>query len=42
MVRSEPSFVYTAGFRHDDAGVDPHRFTGSAVTFLAMARFDTN
>jgi uncharacterized protein YcbK (DUF882 family) len=42
MVRSEPSFVYTAGFRQDDAGVDPHRFTGSAVTFLAMARFDTN
>jgi hypothetical protein len=42
MVRAKPSFVYTGGFRQDDPGVDPHRFTGSAVTFLAMARFDTN
>jgi uncharacterized protein YcbK (DUF882 family) len=42
MVRAKPSFVYTAGFRQDDPGVDPHRFTGSAVTFLAMARFDTD
>jgi hypothetical protein len=42
MVSSKPSFVYTAGFRQDNSSADPHRFTGSAVTFLAMARFDTN
>ncbi|MDN5927990.1 MAG: DUF882 domain-containing protein [Hyphomicrobiales bacterium] len=42
MVRSKPSFVYTAGFRQDNSGEDPHRFTGSAVKFLAMARFETN
>jgi hypothetical protein len=42
MVRSKPAYVYTDGFRKDDTGEDPHRFTGSAVKFLAMARFDTN
>jgi hypothetical protein len=42
MVRSKPSFVYTTGFRQGNPGDDPHRFTGSAVTFLAMARFDPN
>jgi uncharacterized protein YcbK (DUF882 family) len=42
MVRSKPAYVYTAGFRKGDTGEDPHRFTGSAVKFLAMARFDTN
>jgi hypothetical protein len=42
MVRSKPSFVYTAGFRQDEPVENAHRFTGSAVTFLAMARFDTN
>ena len=42
MVRTKPSFVYTAGFRQGDTGEDPHRFTGSAVKFLAMARFDAN
>jgi uncharacterized protein YcbK (DUF882 family) len=42
MVRSKPAYVYTEGFRKDDTGEDPHRFTGSAVKFLAMARFDTN
>lgn len=42
MVRSKPSFVYTDGFRPEGAGEDPHRFTGSAVTFLAMAKFETN
>ena len=42
IIRSKPSFVYTTGFRQGDTGEDPHRFTGSAVKFLAMARFDTN
>jgi len=42
VVRTKPSFVYTAGFRQDDPGEDPHRFTGSAVTFMAMARFDAD
>jgi hypothetical protein len=42
MVRSKPAYVYTVGFRKDDTGEDPHRFTGSAVKFLAMARFDTD
>jgi uncharacterized protein YcbK (DUF882 family) len=42
MVRSKPDFVYTDGFRQGNPGEDPHHFTGSAVTFLAMARFETN
>ena len=42
MVRTKPAYVYTAGFRRDNSGEDTHRFTGSAVKFLAMARFDTN
>jgi len=42
MVRTKPAFVYTAGFSQGDRGEDPHRFTGSAVKFLAMARFDAN
>jgi hypothetical protein len=42
MVRSKPAYVYTSGFQKGDTGEDPHRFTGSAVKFLAMARFDTN
>jgi uncharacterized protein YcbK (DUF882 family) len=42
MIRAKPSFVYTTGFSQGDTGGDPHRFTGSAVKFLAMARFDAN
>ncbi|MBO6901331.1 MAG: DUF882 domain-containing protein [Rhizobiaceae bacterium] len=41
-VRSAPQLVYTAGFgRGNDQG-QPNRFTGNAVTFLSVARFDKN
>jgi uncharacterized protein YcbK (DUF882 family) len=42
MVRAKPRFVYTAGFRQDSPVEETHRFTGSAVTFMAMARFDAD
>ncbi|HEU4987506.1 MAG TPA: DUF882 domain-containing protein [Rhizobiaceae bacterium] len=37
-----PSAVYTAGFRSGEVVADASRFTGSAVTFLAVAKFETN
>lgn len=42
LVRSAPSEVYTAGFQQASAQAEPHRFTGKAVTFLGVARFETN
>lgn len=41
MMRS-PETVYTAGFRQQGRTEDDQRFTGKAVTFLAVARFATN
>ncbi|TWH00149.1 uncharacterized protein YcbK (DUF882 family) [Mesorhizobium sp. J18] len=37
-----PSAVYTAGFHSGETAADASRFTGSAVTFLAVAKFNTN
>ena len=39
LVRTAPSEVYAAGFQNGDGTVDAHRFSGSAVTFLSVARF---
>jgi hypothetical protein len=39
LVRTAPTEVYTMGFQSDDAMADAHRFTGSAVKFLAVAKF---
>ncbi len=35
-----PREVYTAGFQQEPASINPNRFTGSAVTFLSIARFN--
>ncbi len=42
MVRTAPKEVYTAGFQQGDQAADAHRFSGSAVKFLSVARFQTN
>ncbi len=41
IVHSPPSEVYTAGFQTDNQMVDANRFTGNAVRFLSVARFQT-
>lgn len=41
IVRSAPKAVYTQGFSRN-AAPDPDRFSGKAVTFLAVAKFQTN
>lgn len=38
IVHSAPTEVYTAGFQLDQ-GSDPHRFSGTAVKFLSVAKF---
>ncbi|TJW11584.1 MAG: DUF882 domain-containing protein [Mesorhizobium sp.] len=40
-VHTPPSEVYTAGFQPDNGMADAHRFTGNAVKFLSVARFQT-
>lgn len=42
IVRTAPKEVYTAGFQQGDQAADAHRFSGSAVKFLSVARFSTN
>ncbi|PZO77942.1 MAG: peptidase M15 [Mesorhizobium amorphae] len=43
LVRTAPSAVYTDGFQKGGAQVaDANRFTGKAVRFLSVARFETN
>jgi uncharacterized protein YcbK (DUF882 family) len=39
MVRTAPSEAYTMGFQTGDETADANRFTGSAVTFLPVAKF---
>lgn len=41
IVHTPPSEVYTAGFQPNDQSVDANRFTGNAVKFLSVARFQT-
>ncbi|CCV16068.1 DUF882 domain-containing protein [Mesorhizobium sp. STM 4661] len=41
IVHTPPSEVYTAGFQSDDQMADANRFTGNAVKFLSVARFQT-
>ncbi len=41
LVRTAPSEVYTTGFQNADMVADAHRFTGTAVKFLSVARFQT-
>lgn len=42
FVRSAPQMVYTAGFQSAADQADPNRFTGQAVVFMSVARFQTN
>lgn len=42
LVRTAPKEVYTAGFQQGNQAADAHRFSGSAVKFLSVARFATN
>ena len=39
LVRTAPSEVYAVGFQNDDEMANAHRFTGSAVNFISVARF---
>jgi len=41
IVHTPPSEVYTAGFQADSGVPDASRFTGNAVKFLSVARFQT-
>ena len=40
LVRTAPREVYTAGFKAETKVADANRFTGKAVEFLSLARFD--
>ena len=42
VVRTAPREVYTAGFQKGNVMADAGRFTGKAVQFLTVARFETN
>lgn len=41
IVHTPPSEVYTVGFQSDVQMADANRFTGNAVKFLSVARFQT-
>lgn len=40
LIRTAPQHAYVAGFNTDRTPVDHHRFTGTAVNFLPVARFN--
>ena len=42
MVRSAPQAVYTQGFSRAAPAPEADRFSGKAVTFLSVAKFETN
>ncbi|CAI2933314.1 DUF882 domain-containing protein [Aminobacter niigataensis] len=42
IVRTAPKEVYTAGFQQGSQAADANRFSGSAVKFLSVARFENN
>ncbi len=39
-LRAQPTAVYTAGFSPKTASVDPGRFSGNAVNFMEVRKFD--
>ncbi|PAQ09668.1 DUF882 domain-containing protein [Mesorhizobium temperatum] len=41
IVHTPPTEVYTAGFQPNDQLADANRFTGNAVKFMSVARFQT-
>jgi uncharacterized protein YcbK (DUF882 family) len=40
-LRAQPTTVYTKGFTMKTASIDPARFSGSAVNFLEVRKFDS-
>jgi len=42
MVRTAPSQVFATGFQRDTVVADASRFSGKAVSFMPVARFQTN
>ncbi|MBY4590792.1 MULTISPECIES: DUF882 domain-containing protein [Rhizobium] len=41
-MRAQPTTVYTEGFNVKTASVDPARFSGTAVNFMEVRKFNTN
>ncbi|NLS05495.1 DUF882 domain-containing protein [Rhizobium sp. P32RR-XVIII] len=41
-LRAQPTAVYAEGFTVNTASVDPARFSGSAVNFMEVRKFETN
>ena len=41
-LRSVASEVYATGFQRDTVVADASRFSGKAITFMPVARFETN
>jgi hypothetical protein len=41
-LRAQPTAVYAEGFNVKTASIDPARFSGSAVNFMEVRKFDTN
>ncbi len=39
-LRAQPTTVYTAGFSPQTASIDPGRFSGNAVNFMEVRKFD--
>ena len=42
IVRSVPNEVYATGFQRNTVVADAGRFSGKAITFMPVARFQTN
>ncbi len=40
IVRTPPAIIYTTGFQRADAEPDSNRFSGTAVQFMSVARFN--
>lgn len=41
-MRAQPTAVYAEGFNVKTASVDPARFSGTAVNFMEVRKFNTN
>jgi uncharacterized protein YcbK (DUF882 family) len=41
-LRAQPTTVYTQGFKVQTASIDPGRFSGSAVNFMQVKKFDNS
>ncbi|MGO8189923.1 ATP/GTP-binding protein, partial [Rhizobium leguminosarum] len=41
-MRAQPTAVYAEGFNVKTSSVDPARFSGTAVNFMEVRKFNTN